>query len=593
MASRHYKEGIGHTLGIDPFMTMLETSPLDRDRFARMLDQSGTAAICVGGDSVILSWNRGAELLFGHAREDAVGKPLTLIIPPALRDSHVAGLARAAQNGASRLAAHAVELIALHADGHELPIDLSLSMWLENGSPVVGALIRDISDRRAAISRLEHLAHCDTLTTLPNRAALLSRMEAFLGKQPCSLLLLDLDGFKHVNDSLGHSAGDKLLIAVGQRLSGVTVPPDEFVARLGGDEFAILLGECEDMFRVDRLASAVIEALRAPFEISGQSVFIGTSIGIAMSPRHSIGADALMSRADLALYSAKSIGGGTRTFFMPSMQNRSEQRMRLSSELRQAFTAREFELCYQPQLSLPDHRLLGVEALLRWRHPDHGLLAPSAFLDILSESPIAEEVGEWVLDEACAAAARWKREELGEIRVGVNLFPAQLRTDRLYRVVMSAIVRHGLKPSQLEVEITENTVLRFNEPSTDALQRLKDKGVGIAFDDFGTGFASLSLLQQFPLTRLKIDRSFIAQIHDRPGDAEIVRSLLCMATSFDLEVVAEGVETEEQEQVLRDIGCVAAQGFRYGKPMSDEAIAAFLATSRGAGSDHSREAATR
>ncbi|NJC05202.1 diguanylate cyclase (GGDEF)-like protein/PAS domain S-box-containing protein [Sphingomonas kaistensis] len=550
--------------------------PAIPDRFEQMLDQSATAAVCAGADGIILSWNRAAEALLGHSGDAAVGKPLTIIIPPAYRAAHEAGLARAVKYGASRMAGHAVEIVALHAEGHELPVDLSLSLWFEGGSPVFGALIRDVSDRRATMNRLQHLAHCDTLTTLPNRAALLARLEATIAQGPCSLLMLDLDGFKHVNDSLGHSAGDHLLVRVAQRLMEVSGGTDEFVARLGGDEFALLVSRCDDMFRIDQLATRIKQALSLPFEIGGQSVFIGTSIGIALAPHNGVCADTLLSRADLALYSAKSSGGGTRCFFMTSMQNRSEQRLRLSNELRQAFTAREFELWYQPQLSLPDHDLLGVEALLRWRHPRHGLLAPNAFLDVLSESPIAEEVGEWILDEACAAVARWKRQSLGIIRVGVNLFPAQLRTERLYDVVANAIARHQLEPAQLEVEITENTVLRFNEPSTAALRRLKQKGVGIAFDDFGTGFASLSMLQQFPLTRLKIDRSFIAEIHDRPGDAEIVRSLLCMANSFDLEVIAEGVETAEQEQVLRDIGCVAAQGFRYGRPMDAAAIAAFL-----------------
>nr|WP_314442555.1 EAL domain-containing protein [uncultured Sphingomonas sp.] len=545
-------------------------------RFEQMLNQSATAAVCASGDNVILSWNEAAEALFGYTARQAIGKKLSIIIPPALRAAHEAGMARAIRYGESRLAGHAVEIMACHADGHELPVDLSLSLWFEDDLPVFGALIRDVSDRRAAMSRLEHLAHCDTLTALPNRTALLARLATTISQGPCSLLMLDLDGFKHVNDSLGHSAGDQLLARVAERLLRVITPPDEFVARLGGDEFALLVSQSDDMFRIDRLAADVNKALRQPFEIAGQSVYIGTSIGIAMSPKNALTADALLSRADLALYSAKTGGGSHRTFFMPSMQNRSEQRLRLSNELREAYLAREFELWFQPQLSLPDHKLLGVEALLRWRHPEHGLLSPKAFLDVLSESPIASEVGEWILDQACAAAARWKRQSLGTIRVGVNLFPAQLRTERLYDVVSDAIARHNLDPSQIDLEITENTVLRFNEPSTAALRRLKDQGVGIAFDDFGTGFASLSMLQQFPLTRLKIDRSFITDIHDRPGDAEIVRSLLCMANSFDLEVIAEGVETVEQEEVLRDIGCVAAQGFRYGKPMDADAMVMFL-----------------
>ena len=550
-------------------------------RFDNMLANSATAAICAGPDNRIVSWNSAAEQLFGFTAQATIGKPLNIIIPERLRAAHEAGLKRAVQFGEARLAGHAVEVMALHAEGHEVPVDLSLSMWLEDGQPMFGALLRDVSDRRAATSRLEHLAHCDTLTSLPNRSALLARLSANIERVPCALMMLDLDSFKHVNDSLGHSAGDELLKSVAARLRDVAGPQD-FVARLGGDEFAVLLTDCADPLRIDATAARIFTSLKQPFDIAGRSLFVGTSIGIAMAPSDTGAVDQLLSYADLALYAAKNGGGGRRTFFARGMKTRVEQRLRLGNELRLALARGEFELWYQPQLSIRDQTLLGVEALLRWHHPDHGLLVPAAFIDILSESIIAQDVGAWVLDQACAAAAAWREQGLGAIRVGVNLFPVQLRSARLFEDVSATLARHALPPRQLDLEITENTVLRMNQPSTSALKRLKELGVGIAFDDFGTGFASLSLLQQFPLTRLKIDRSFIAQIAERAGDAAIVRALMCMASTFELEVIAEGVETAAQEAVLREIGCFEAQGFRYGRPMRAAALTAAFAPAAGA-----------
>lgn len=540
-------------------------------RYEQMLASSATAAICSGPDGFIVSWNTAAEQLFGHGAQQALGKPLSIIIPSRHRTAHDAGLARAVQAGHARLAGHSVEMLVLHADGHEIPVDLSLSMWFENGKPMFGALLRDITDRQTAKRRLEHLAHCDTLTSLPNRNALHALLAAEIEKVPCSLLLLDLDGFKHVNDTMGHSVGDALLAAVAARLTAA-VGSAGFVARLGGDEFAILLTQCADPLRLDDLATSIFHGLEPPFELAGQSIFISTSIGIAMAPKDATDVEQLLSNADLALYSAKEDGGGVRTFFARAMQNSSEQRHRLGTELRQALANDEFELWYQPQVSLADQTLSGVEALLRWRHPDHGLLLPQTFIEVLEESTIAEEVGDWILEQACVAAADWYRAGLGSLRVGVNLFPAQLRSDRLFTVVSSALARHGLSAQQLEIEITENTVLRHSNQSTKALKRLKTLGVGIAFDDFGTGFASLSLLQKYPLTRLKIDRSFVAQIDRKLGDAAIVKAVIGMARSLGLAVIAEGVETPAQEAALVTLGCEEAQGYLYGRPMSAAAF---------------------
>lgn len=543
-----------------------------QDRYEQMLANSATAAVCAGPDNLIVSWNTAAEQLFGYSALEAIGQPLSIIMPARHRAAHVAGLARAVQAGRARLAGKSVEILGLHANGSELPVELSLSMWFEAGQPMFGALLRDITDRDAAQRRLEHLAHCDMLTSLPNRNALHERLADNIGRAPCSLLLLDLDGFKDVNDSLGHSVGDKLLAAVAARLTNV-VGASGFVARLGGDEFAVMLSDCADPIRIEHLTTRIFAAFHPPFDIAGEAIYVRTSIGIAMSPKDAVGVEQLLSSADLALYSAKNEGGGVRTFFVRAMQNSSEQRHRLGAELRQALSRGEFELLYQPQVCMANNTLSGVEALLRWRHPDHDLLPPQSFIGVLEDSAIAEQVGDWIIDQACATAANLARLGLGSVRVGVNLFAAQLRSERLFSVVSSALLKHGLSPTELELEITENTVLRYNNQSTAALRKLKALGVGIAFDDFGTGFGSLSLLQRYPLTRLKIDRSFVAQVDRKIGDAAIVQAVIGMANALNLTVIAEGVETVEQEAALMRLGCHEAQGYRYGRPMTAAAIA--------------------
>ncbi len=551
-------------------------------RYEQMLANSATAAICAGPDSLIRSWNAAAEHLFGFRAEHAIGRPLSIIIPERYRAAHNAGLARAVAAGQASLAGRSVEILAQHADGREVPVDLSLSMWFEGGKPMFGALLRDITDRQMARQLLERLAHCDTLTELPNRNALHACLETQIAEGTCSLLLLDLDGFKHVNDSLGHTVGDQLLAQVARRLTAA-VGSRGFLARLGGDEFAIVFPNCSDPLQLDQLASRVFECLDPPFELAGQSIYIGTSVGVAIAPKDATDVEHLLSCADLALYSAKGEGGGRRAFFMRAMQNTSEQKHRLGMELRQAVANCEFELWYQPQVCLSDRSLSGVEALLRWRHPDHRLLNPHAFISVLEESAIAEEVGDWVVEQACSAAADWVRAGLGSLKVGVNLFPAQLRSGRLFDVVCSALRRHGLSPNQFEVEITENTVLRHQNQSTKALRKLRDIGVGVAFDDFGTGFASLSLLQKYPLTRLKIDRSFVSNIDRKTGDAAIVRAVIAMANSLGLATIAEGVETRAQEAVLVELGCEQGQGYLYGHAMqASEILRNYLPCARSA-----------
>lgn len=547
-----------------------------RSRYEQMLAKSATAAICASADHIIVSWNTAAETLFGHSAEYAIGKPLSIIIPHAKRSEHRAGFDRAVRKNKTHLSGKSTDVLALHADGHEMPVELSLSMWFEAGIPMFGALVRDISDRHTAQQYLQYIAHRDPVTTLPNRFAMQRKVMNEIASAPCALLLLDLDDFKQVNDTLGHSVGDQLLASVAGRLNDA-VGDLGVVGRLGGDEFAILLPACANPLDVSVVADKIFDALDIAFNLAGQSIYASTSIGIAMAPGDATDVEQLMSNADLALYAAKNDGGSKRTFFTRALQNGAEKLSKLSSDLRQAFANDEFKIWYQPQFSAENLQISGVEALLRWNHPIHGLLLPHTFMEVLDKSVVADEVGNWVISEACATAAEWNRFSQTPLRMAVNLFPAQLCTGRLDDVVTTALARHNISAKQLELEITENTVLRHNKNGIKDLAKLRKLGVGIAFDDFGTGFASLSLLQKYPLTRLKIDRSFVAGIDQNVGDEAIVTAVVAMAKSLGLAVIAEGIETVSQEAVVRRTGCNEVQGYLYGRALpADEFLSKWL-----------------
>lgn len=560
-----------------------------RLRYERMLASSATAAICASAEHLIVSWNTAAEKLFGHSAESAIGKPLSIIIPSAKHADHAMGFNRAVRTSRTKLTGKSVEVFAVHADGHEIPVELSVSMWFEGGTPMFGALVQDISDRHIAQQRLQDIAHRDAVTSLPNRYAMQQKIAEEIPRAPCSLLLLDLDDFKQVNDTLGHSVGDELLAAVSHRLVAA-VGDVGYVSRLGGDEFAILMPGCANPLDVDDLTKNIFDALNSPFDLAGQSIFVCTSIGIAMAPTDATNPQHLLSSADLALYNAKNDGGGKRKFFTRALQSGAEQKRLLGADLRTALANNEFEIWYQPQFSITDYQLTGVEALLRWRHPIHGLLSPQIFMDVLDKSVIAEEVGNWVINEVCATAAYWKGIAPKPLRFAVNLFSAQLCTGRLFKTVTKALRRHGTQAEELELEITENTVLRHSKNGIQHLAKLKDLGVGIAFDDFGTGYASLSILQKFPLTRIKIDRTFITGIDKNSGDEAIVTAIVTMAKSLGLAVIAEGVETVEQEAVVKRTGCTEVQGHLYGRAIAaDEFFAVWFI---GDGSDQTKRAST-
>jgi diguanylate cyclase (GGDEF)-like protein len=386
--------------------------------------------------------------------------------------------------------------------------------------------------------------------------------------------MFDLDGFKDVNDTLGHTTGDRLLIEVGQRMSNAIASRGQ-VFRLGGDEFIAVIPECGDPLALAAIVGAVLKLLAEPFEVAGNTLHLTGSAGIAMAPVHGTRVDELIANADLALYQAKSDGRGHYRLFVPTLRARAQARRALDLELRRGFAENEFELFFQPQINLTDGRVAGAEALIRWRHPVRGVLAPALFLETLEDSSIAPEVGKWIIATACRKAAVWRADGLPIGRIAVNLFPIQLRSGTLVEHVQDALLEAGLPPEALEIEITENVALD-HEQALARLQELHRRGVGIAFDDFGTGFASLNNLTRFPLSRIKIDRSFVARIGAPGKEAAMIRSIIAMAHSLDLEVVAEGVETEVQAAFLRDERCEEAQGFLYARPLPPDEFEAYL-----------------
>jgi len=548
-------------------------------RFERLTANAPGAVICADTEGRVTHWNAGAERLFGWTAEEVLGRDMAVIVPETMREAHRAGLARmAARPPGTEFPGRTVELDALRRDGRTFPAQLALSAWWEEGAVAFGASIHDITGRRAAEERLRYLAHHDPLTGLLNRARLTELIEGAGG--PAALVLLDLDGFKGVNDTLGHGAGDDLLREVARRLGGALGGRGELV-RLGGDEFAAWLGGPEgggDPERACAVAGDLLAALAPPAAIAGRTVHVAASAGVAMAGPGEAGR--LLANADLALYQAKGDGKGTWRLYGAAMRQEQDARLRLEAEVRQAALLGQFELHYQPQVSLRTGRTVGAEALLRWRHPERGLLPPALFLPPLEAGPLAGAVGDWVIEEGCRQAAAWRREGLA-LRVGVNLFAEQLRAGRLEEVVAESLGRHGLPPSALELELTETVALGQDDARIAPLQRLRERGVGLAFDDFGTGFASLSTLKRCPLTRLKIDRSFVSGLgtggeagHRDGDDLAIIEAVTALARGLGLGVVAEGVETAAQAALLAARGCHEGQGYLYGRAAPADALLA-------------------
>ena len=432
---------------------------------------------------------------------------------------------------------------------------------------------QDITEQRRSEAKISHMALHDALTGLANRVLLNERLGYVLTRasrgEMIAAHLLDLDHFKIVNDTLGHPAGDKLLKLVADRLRGVARESDT-VARMGGDEFAIVQSAISQPADATALALRIIEAVSAPYDIDGHQVIIGTSVGIAIGPTDGVLPDDLMRSADLALYRAKTDGRSTFRFFERGMDARMQERRTMELELRAALAGRQFELHYQPVVDLATNAIKGFEALVRWQHPTKGTIAPADFIPLAEEIGFIIPLGEWVLRHACATAATWRE----GLWIAVNLSPVQFRTPGLVEIIKSALSASGLRPEQLELEITETCLLQNSVATLSTLFQLRSLGVRIAMDDFGTGYSSLSYLQSFPFDKIKIDRSFITDITEGVNSLNIVRAVAALANGLGMATTAEGVETQAQLETVRQEGCTEMQGFLFGRPLPADEIEA-------------------
>jgi diguanylate cyclase (GGDEF)-like protein/PAS domain S-box-containing protein len=535
---------------------------------ARFAEATNLSLISVDSEGNIEFVNASACSLFGYDRNEMMGQPITIIIPERMRGAHISGLARVAAGEKPNLGGKTVEVFALKKDGSEFPIEITLSVWEGKGGLNAGAVIKDISERRERESRLLRMASQDTLTGLQNKQQFMQVLEEQISSgQPATIVLIDLDGFKDVNDTHGHAAGDSLLQAVGVRLPYL-LRADAVIARLGGDEFAVLFPGIGDPLAAQAQASEILVSFGKPFHLGGMVLDLAASIGVAISPDHGSDAEELVASADFALYRAKAAGGRCYRLFEQAMRNEARARRATRDELKRAMRVRELELYYQPQVRLETGEITGFEALIRWNHPQKGLLMPGAFLPALEQSALALEIGWWTLDEACRQIARLNRDG-GHLKIAVNLFPAQFRALNLREKVAEAIAQHGISPACLELEITEEVALNSDERSLKTLSALRDMGVGIAFDDFGTGYASLISLKRYPLTTLKIDRGFVRDLLTDRSSAAIIRALIGIGNDLGLKTVAEGIETVEQEAALLGLGCPSGQGYHYGKAMPE------------------------
>ncbi len=422
----------------------------------------------------------------------------------------------------------------------------------------------DITTARRSQEQIAFLARHDSLTKLPNRVLFNEVMHNACARcdiHGMALLSLDLDDFKLVNDTMGHATGDGVLIAVAERIKGC-IREFDTAARLGGDEFAIIIASA-DIDEIASVARRLVDRIARPYHFDGQLVEIGISIGISMGPKDGNTPTALLKNADLALYRAKADGRGIWRFYDSEMDERIQDRRALQSDLRQALARGEFSLDYQPIIDLAANRIVAAEALLRWHHPERGLLSPASFIPLAEDAGIIGAIGAWVLHEACMTAVQWP----DDMRVAVNLSPTQFRDASVVETVDRALQQSGLAPSRLELEITETTVLETNSTTVDALWKLHGRGVRIALDDFGTGYSSLSYLRRFPFDKIKIDRSFIRDLGHEKDDSSIILAIIGLADSMNMVVTAEGVETAEQAALLTSYGCAQAQGYLFCRPV--------------------------
>jgi diguanylate cyclase (GGDEF)-like protein/PAS domain S-box-containing protein len=536
--------------------------------YANMFEHSGEAIMVTDHENRIIAVNPALIRLTGYTSEELYGQNPRILASQHTPPETYQALWVSLREGSFWQG----ELWDRRKDGGIYPKWASISVIRDIAGQVTHhiASFTDISERKAAEERIERLAHHDTLTGLFNRFNLENRLgQALLTARrtdgPLAVMFIDMDRFKLINDTLGHHVGDHLLVQVAARLKA-SVRESDIVARLGGDEFVVVLTGMESALDAMPVASKILHALGQPYEVDGHVLYSSPSIGVSVYPGDGTDAETLMKNADTAMYHAKEQGRNNVQFFTADMNAAAAERLELERDLRKAITSGELEVHYQPQVSAGDGSVRGVEALVRWRHPQLGMVPPLKFIPIAEEAGLIESLGAWVLGEACRQHAEWRSAGIAGVRMAVNLSAYQLRSSQLVSQVRACIEHHGLQPGDLELEVTESVAMENPERAVSQLQALRDLGVMLAIDDFGTGYSSLAYLKMLPIQVLKLDRAFVRDIETDANDAAISAATLALARSLGLAVVAEGVETEAQRAFLAGHGCDYLQGYLFGRP---------------------------
>ncbi len=493
---------------------------------------------------------------------------------------------RIAGTNASEVIAEAGETQCQAKDGRIIPVHYSSSLVHDNQDKTdkLVCVISDISAQKSVEERLrknekhlQHLAHHDYLTDLPNRLLFRDRLEQAMGMagrsgKKVAVLVLDLDRFKKINDSLGHQMGDRLICAVAERFRDLLRKTDT-VARFGGDEFAMIMPEFKTQKQLLTFVEKVLSSLQTPFNIENHLLYVSSSIGVSIYPDDGATEEILVTSADVAMYRAKEQGRNNYRFYTPEMNARAREFLALESALRQALEKQQLVLHYQPQVDLQSGRISGAEALLRWQHEKRGLVSPVDFIPIAEESGLIVPIGEWVLRTACLQSKALEQLGVAEVRMAVNISARQFQDPGFLDMVQRVVLETAINPHQLELELTESLLMDDSENAIAILKTLKSMGLQLAIDDFGTGFSSLSYLKMFPIDRLKIDRSFVRDVTTDPNDAAIAISVIDLAKNMNLEVIAEGIETEEHVDFLQGNDCHEGQGFLFSRPLPAEDFA--------------------
>ena len=550
-------------------------------RLRAIVDTAMDALVEVDANGVITRWSKQAELIFAWPKTEAVGKRLYELILPAdssqtqieeLKNLHA--LAPDAYN-------QRLEISALRRDGTVFPAELTLSSvsWGMEAESCI--FIRDITKRKEAAEKLIQLAHFDSVTNLPNRVLFQDRLEQHIKKAnrtalPLALMFLDVDRFKEVNDTLGHHKGDALLRETARRLQ-TCVRETDTVARMGGDEFTIILADLEDAGSIERIAQAILHRIAEPFDLGGELAYVSVSIGITMYPADADDAEALLKHADQAMYLAKKSGRNRASYFTTAMQQAAQRRLMLANDLHGAITDDQFRVYYQPIVQLSDGRIRKAEALIRWAHPVYGLIGPADFIPIAEETGMIVDIDHWVFRSASAQAMAWRARFDADFQVSVNKSPMQFQYARDYEVSWASQLESlGVSGASIVVEITESMMMDLNDNTKAKLIEFRDAGIQVALDDFGTGYSSLSYLNEFDIDYIKIDRSFIKDLHADADQMILCEAIIVMAHKLGIQVVAEGVETEEQRALLARAGCDYAQGYLFSQPVTAAAFERLL-----------------